>query len=132
MPKPLKIVIVEDDLVLAKLLELELSRRGYQVRLFVNALSALSHLEFFGADLVITDIFLPDLDGIDLIRAERQKRDTPIIAMSSQTNTRNVNVSRDALRAGASYFLSKPIDLVRMHECIKNTALLYKENRLPS
>lgn len=77
------ILIVDDDLDLRQILERLLTIKGYQVSSAGNGKSAIAIIDRQPIDLVITDIIMPDMDGLELISALRQRPDPPrIIAIS--------------------------------------------------
>jgi len=104
-----RILVVEDDPSISRLLQLELGHRGIVVQVEGNGLAALAALEAFRPDAVVLDILLPGMDGEHLlsrIRAERQ--DLPAIMLTAR------DAARDKIRnlnAGADDYLTKPFDI---------------------
>ena len=77
------ILIVEDDVFFIELLEVMLLRAGHQVSMAGDGVAALLWLAEHRADLVITDMVMPNMDGMELIHALKQQYgDMPVIGMS--------------------------------------------------
>lgn len=78
-----KILVVEDNPDLGDLLLTFIAAAGHRVTLRESSLAALETLQEQGFDLVITDMFMPDRDGLEILReAKRLYPDTPVLAMS--------------------------------------------------
>jgi two-component system NtrC family response regulator len=102
-----KILIVEDDDSLRKIMHLQLEREGYEVVSAATAEDALSSLEKSPHDLVITDLHLPGLSGIDLLKKSRlEYPETAVIVM---TAFGTIQTAVEAMKAGAYDYLTKPI-----------------------
>ncbi|MDZ7705644.1 MAG: response regulator transcription factor [Trueperaceae bacterium] len=110
------ILIVEDDVRLAQMLEAELAQQGYNPTLSHSGSEALAAAAVTPFDLVILDLNLPDIDGIEI--AERLRRDTEasILILSARGD---VSHRVAGLYAGASDYLTKPFSvhelLARIH-----------------
>jgi two-component system KDP operon response regulator KdpE len=106
-----RILVVEDDLQIQRLLGLNLTARGYEVSLASTGGRALELASKDDLDLVILDLGLPDLDGVDVIRALRAHTAIPIIVLSArQSSTDKVQ----ALDLGANDYVSKPFDVAEL------------------
>jgi DNA-binding response OmpR family regulator len=111
-----RILVVEDDLKLAQLLTSELGQAGYQVTAVHTGTDALVQAESERFDLVILDLNLPDVDGIEV--AERLTRAVPanILMLTARSDVRS---RVDGLYAGSSDYLTKPFSvpelLARVH-----------------
>lgn len=111
-----KIVVIDDSAVVLKIAEQILTEAGHQVLSFMGGKQALQVLRAEPVDLVVTDIYMPDADGLEVIRNVRQIHpQTPIVAISSATGIRDfLQVAR---HLGASATLKKPfsrIDLLTL------------------
>lgn len=109
MTEALKIVIVEDMPLLRSIIKDYLSDRGFAPRIFDNAAEALQLLESERVDMVITDLYMPGMDGIELtkeIRKTLKSFRTPVIMLTSEQNESKKN---EALKAGVSAYLTKPV-----------------------
>lgn len=118
------ILIVDDDPNIRRVLSLHLEKEGHALRVASDAEEALwtlSNLEF---DLVVTDIFLPRLNGVELLEAIRQV--APHVEVIIMTGEPTVETASEALRLGAADYLMKPISRAAL---IKSTtrALQFKQ-----
>ena len=105
----MNIIIVEDEQNLAEPIILNLELEGYKVTHFSSggdAITAMSLLE--KADLVILDIMLPQVSGIEICEKLRKKSDVPVLFLSAKGTTAD---KIHGLRSGGTDYLSKPFDL---------------------
>lgn len=102
---------IDDDESARILFEIMLKRSGFNVVQAIDADDAFEKLENFVPDLILTDIQLPGMDGIELTRILREREDlakTPIIVLSAfQSDT----MIQEALNAGADDFFKKPLKM---------------------
>ncbi len=105
-----RIMIVDDEVGALTLIGIMLDRGGFEVIKAQNAAEALSILDNNTLpDLIVLDIMMPGMDGIDLCRAIRQRRGAaklPILILSTRGDSESVMKSMDA---GATDYLPKPI-----------------------
>ena len=99
------ILLVEDEAPARRALAGYLERRGYEVREAETAREAMRQWDAHRADLVLLDLGLPDLDGVDVIRRIRREATTPIIILSARGDERDKIAG---LEAGADDYLAKP------------------------
>lgn len=100
-----QLLLIEDDIVLLPVLVRLLERNGYRVRSARNGQSALRDIERRMPNLVLLDINLPDMSGIDLLQRIRSTSNVPIVVLSGATADR---AKVRALEAGADDFIVKP------------------------
>lgn len=113
------LVIVDDERSLLHSLQLELKHVGHSCHAFETAEQALHHLEEWTPDLVLVDIRLPDMDGLELIRRVREGgQEFPIIVMTGFASISNAVA---AMKEGASDYLEKPIDLEQLNMVVDRT-----------
>jgi len=103
-----RLLLAEDDELLAQLLNFRLEKGGYEVQVSVDGREVKEHLTAYSPDLIISDIMMPYFSGMELIDYVRKelKLNTPIIIISSAGNEENVLT---AFELGANDFISKPI-----------------------
>lgn len=104
------VLIVDDNAVNSKLASLTLRLAGYDVQTAGDATEALAILEHFPARLILMDIQLPGMDGLELTRrlkADPAMRDVSIVAITSYAMKGDED---RALAAGCDGYLAKPID----------------------
>lgn len=102
------ILVVEDDLVTRRIMEHTLGRRGYDTIMAPDAQSALAHLNATPIDLVLCDIAMPGMSGIELlahIRKHTTYAELPVVML---TASQGVEDRRRAVELDASAFLTKP------------------------
>jgi adenylate cyclase len=107
---PATILVVDDNELNRDLLSRRLSKKGFEVALAEDAFEALSWLDDNYCDLVLLDIMMPGMSGVEMLEKIRQERDAtelPII-MATAKDTREDIVG--ALQAGANDYVTKPID----------------------
>ncbi|WP_045835958.1 response regulator [Hyphomicrobium sp. 99] len=108
MSAPLKVLIIDDEPPIRKLLRMGLATQGYQVTDAPNAKAALELLET-RPDLIILDLGLPDMQGLDLLRALRSRSESvPIVVLSSRADE---NAKVHALDLGADDYVTKPFGI---------------------
>lgn len=107
------ILIVDDEETLRESMGRLMAREGYSVATAGTGEDALEMVGARGFDLVITDIFLPGIDGLEVLRKLREKNPDQIVVI--MTAFASLETAVDALRAGAYDYIMKPI----MHEEIK-------------
>jgi two-component system, OmpR family, KDP operon response regulator KdpE len=99
------VLVVDDDPHVLKLVRVNLAARGYRVREASNGVDALSLFRQEAFDLVILDLVMPGMGGIDVCLQIREQSDVPIIVLSAH-NQEELKVQ--ALDAGADDFVTKP------------------------
>ena len=105
--RPPRVLVVEDDDAIAQVLQRSLRMEGYEVRVTGDGQSALDAAHGFLPDLVILDLGLPRLDGIEVARTLRQTDDVPILVLTA----RDALESRvEGLDSGADDYLVKPFE----------------------
>lgn len=103
------ILIVEDDATIARFVELELEHAGYSVLRAGEGPTAIELLEANEVDLVLLDLMLPGIDGIDVARHIRKKgSEVPILMLTARAETADVVSGFDA---GADDYLRKPFEI---------------------
>lgn len=125
-----KLLIVDDDLSLREFLTLFLKREGYTVEVAANGERALEFLEAEPFDLVLTDMRMPRMGGLDLLDAIRERKiQTQVVVMTAYSTT---DTALDAMRKGAYDYIVKPFKLdevkVILNKCLEKSALV-KENQ---
>lgn len=107
------ILIVDDNVTNLKLARILLTSEGYSVRTAVDAEQALATLENFHPDLVLMDIQLPGMDGLELTRRLKASPDTRAIIVVALTAYAMKGDEEKALACGCSGYIAKPIDTRR-------------------
>jgi two-component system KDP operon response regulator KdpE len=102
------VLVVDDDTQLTRALRINLTARGYDVILAHDATTAIDAATTAKPDVILLDLGLPDMDGLDVITTIRGWSTTPIIVLSARTEAR---VKIGALDAGADDYVTKPFGM---------------------
>jgi len=120
-----KILVVDDVILNRKLLEKSLSKRGCEILLAENGEEAIKMVQKHHPELIIMDIMMPVMDGIEAtkkLKADRQTKHIPVIALTAFLEDQNISKILDA---GFEACLSKPIDINDLlHELIKHLSYM--------
>jgi len=106
---PVRVLVVEDEVSLAELLTMALRYEGWDVRRAGDGLSAVRTAREFGPDLVVLDIMLPDIDGLELLR--RLRTGTPTLPVLFLTAKDAVEDRIAGLTVGGDDYVTKPFSL---------------------
>lgn len=124
------LLIVDDEQSYRQLLTLVFEGDGHQIRTANNGREALAVLQAEPADVIISDVKMPDMDGIELLRAVREIH--PDTGMVLMTAFASVETAREAFKLGADDFIQKPFDVeelkIIVRKAIEKQALI-DENR---
>lgn len=101
-----RVLIVEDERVLAKNVREKLITHGYEARVAHSGKEALAESAQFLPELVLLDLCLPDTDGLDIL--PQLKADSPFVNVIVVTAHGNERIAVDAMKAGATEYLTKP------------------------
>ncbi len=102
-----RVLVVEDDTEIADVLRRSLRQEGHEVRTAGDGVEALTAAEDFVPDLVILDLGLPRLDGVEVCRRLREAGDVPILILTARTETGD---RVEGLDSGADDYLMKPFE----------------------
>ena len=108
MSEPQRILVVDDEPQIARVLRRGLSARGYEVQTAADGEEALSTFSQWPADLVITDLSMPQMSGLELCRRLRKLSQVPIIVLSVKGEEKT---KVEALDAGADDYVTKPFGI---------------------
>nr|WP_330372606.1 response regulator [Lachnospira multipara] len=118
-----KVLIVEDEVKIARFLELELGHEGYEVQTCVDGREGLNLALEMDFDLILLDVMLPGLNGLEVLRRLRLQKNTPVIMLTARDAVMD-KVS--GLDAGADDYITKPFAieelLARIRVAIKHKA----------
>ena len=110
------ILLVDDSEVNLKVASLMLKKLGHQADIATNGIDAIEALERHSYDIVLMDIQMPEMDGLEATKIIRQRwhQDPRIIVVTSLNNYREI-----CLAAGADDFLTKPLGIETLRETLK-------------
>jgi CheY-like chemotaxis protein len=112
------VLLVEDTDALRCLFARVLKDNGFEVCEASDGLAALGCLAHFHPELVLTDLMMPGLDGIGLIRRLRAMPEWDAVPVVAMTAVASSEVEREARQAGAADFLAKPLDPDTLLDCL--------------
>lgn len=118
--KAIKIIIVEDEANLRLVMQKELQRLGYDVQAAPDGEAALKLLEEANVDVILSDINMPRMDGLELLKRVRERANPPEMIML--TGFATVDTAVSALKAGAYDYLSKPYRLGELDALVGQAA----------
>ncbi|QKW33916.1 response regulator [Actinomadura sp. NAK00032] len=103
-----RVLVVDDEPQLLRALRINLRARDYEVDVAADGTTALRRAGSWHPDLVVLDLGLPDLEGIEVIHGLRGWTEVPIIVLSGRAGSRD---KVEALEAGADDYVTKPFDI---------------------
>lgn len=112
-----RVVFVDDDLNLCKTVSRSLERRGLSVRYFTNGFDCLTDLSSNHCDLLITDVRMPGMDGVTLLR--QVKDSYPWLPVLIITGYGDIPLARKAFKSGAADFIEKPFTIENLMSAVE-------------
>ncbi len=123
--KTIKILLVDDDPHMQRLISIFLKKNPFELDKTGNGRIALRKIETQTYDLIISDLQMPETDGIELIKRIRAKnRTTPIIIISAYGLD---SMAEEAIKEGASFVLPKPFEAAELLQTIEK--VFHKTNK---
>jgi two-component system response regulator AtoC len=117
LPEKKQILVVDDEANLRRVLSAQLARDGYEVHTAEDGEAALAFLKEHHIDMVITDLRMPKVDGMDLLRAAlRDDPSRPVVMMTAHGTIDN---AVEALKTGAFDYITKPFDQNEVRVVVK-------------
>ncbi len=116
------VLTIDDSRTMRDMLMMALAEAGYRVIQAVDGVDGLETLNAEGADVVITDINMPRLDGFGFIegmRADPANRSIPVLVLSTESDPAKKQRARDA---GATGWIVKPFDPAKLVEAVRRVA----------
>lgn len=117
----MRILVVDDEPLNREMIQVILDGLGHEVLLARNGAEAVTQAEASRFDLVVMDILMPVMDGLEATRRIRQEspnREVPILALTARTREENQTLS---LQAGVDHFVPKPVTRRQLIEAIDET-----------
>lgn len=122
----MKILLVEDEEKIARFVELELTHEGYEVVKAADGRTGLQLAEAGGIDLVLLDIMLPELNGLEVLRRLRKTSDLPVIMLTARDDVMD-KVS--GLDMGADDYITKPFQIEELLARIRSNTRKRQEHQ---
>lgn len=120
-----KVLLVDDNLLASEAMQMVLEGDGFEVDATDNAKQALASLRNSNPDIVITDIAMPDMDGLEFIRSIRElSTGVPILAVSGMDSEGGELYLKQAEKLGADICLSKPVNRRQLLESVRHLLVM--------
>ncbi|NOX33964.1 MAG: response regulator [Deltaproteobacteria bacterium] len=113
----MKILVLDDEKIVGERLKASLEKDGHALETFINPVAALDRIREKAFDVVITDIRMDDMDGIQILEAVRKKAEKTKVIMI--TGYATLEVARESLTKGAFDFIAKPFKLKEIRGAIQ-------------
>jgi DNA-binding response OmpR family regulator len=114
-----RILVADDDPGIRRTLQIGLTQAGYEVVEARDGDEAMRLWRDQGADLVISDIYMPDKEGLEVRELRAESPSTPVIAMTDGGRSRNLDPLRHSETFGAARTIAKPFTLEEMLAIVK-------------
>jgi two-component system response regulator (stage 0 sporulation protein F) len=119
MDNQIKILVVDDDPEICHLIEQILKREGYQVDVSFSGIEALQMIRSFNYHLLLTDLEMPGVDGLELARkAKKQDPEIRVIMVAGNTA---IDTTVQSLRHGVDIYITKPFNIFELKKAVKQT-----------
>ncbi len=112
-----RIMIIDDEKIVGDMARISLEQEGYEVETFLNAAPALDRLREQGFDIVVTDLKMKGIDGLEVLRTVKSLY--PGVKVIMITAFANLDVAIEALRGDVFDFFPKPVKIKELKESIK-------------
>jgi DNA-binding NtrC family response regulator len=127
MGRPLEILILDDESMVGQRLKPALAKEGYRVEAFTAPKEAVARLEEKNFDIVVTDIRMEELDGMQVLARVRQKSPNTKVIMISGFAT--LDLAHESLNHGAFDFIAKPFRIGKIRDTILRAAEVLERER---
>jgi two-component system, OmpR family, KDP operon response regulator KdpE len=107
MPQKRRILIVEDEAGIRNVHTIFFELQGFEVDTVVDGSSAIERVRAKDYEVVVLDLGLPDIDGLDVLQEIRSFSSVPVIVMTVRTDARSIN---ESLKRGATDYMNKPFN----------------------
>lgn len=114
-----RVFVIDDEEEMCWVLERAMSKEGHNVFTFTNPLQGLEKFKQDGADLLLMDLMMPEMDGLTLLKNIRALDDkVPVIMITGHGSLEN---ALDLVTAGATGYLTKPFNVKDVREIVRRT-----------
>jgi YesN/AraC family two-component response regulator len=129
MRSPITILVVDDEPMVRNILEQLLQRKGYNIKGVSGAKEALEYIKSNKVDLVVSDIAMPEMDGLELLQV--LKRTFPNIGVVMMTGYGDAYSVKEALSLGADEYITKPFKGHEVALIIERAYWRFLTNQMP-
>ncbi len=125
--KNLKVLIVEDEIDLANLIKSSIKELFFKVVIAKDGLEAIKKFDSFKPDIIISDIMMPNLNGLEMSKKIKEKNsETPIVILSAHSHK---DMLLEAIDLGISKYFIKPFDIEEFIEYLKDLSKKINKNK---
>ncbi len=125
--KNLKVLIVEDEIDLANLIKSSIKELFFKVVIAKDSLEAIKKFDSFKPDIIISDIMMPNLNGLEMSKKIKEKNsETPIVILSAHSHK---EMLLEAINLGISKYFIKPFDIEEFVEYLKELSKKINKNK---
>ncbi len=121
-----RILVIEDEKPIAKILEYDLKKEGYEVRLAHTGADGMREVDAFEPHLILLDWMLPDLSGADILKILAERYDMPVIMLTARGN---IDDKVYGLSCGADDYITKPFELREVNIRIRTVLRRFRKAR---
>src|SRR5690242_15434406 len=112
-----RVLIVDDESAIREVLEMILQSWGYDVRLAVDGAEAKQLVESYDPEIVVSDVVMPQLSGLDVLRCLKAGNPTrPVILVTAHAS---IDLAVESMKQGAQDFITKPMDYPKLRAILK-------------
>jgi len=116
----MRVLVAEDDELMLRTIEFRLKKDGHEVILARDGRDALQKVDEYEPDLIISDVMMPYLSGLEIVAAVKENRQIPIVILSGMGHE---DMVLEAFRLGADDYLTKPFSPSELSVRIKRFAV---------
>jgi DNA-binding NtrC family response regulator len=120
MDSNLEILVLDDEPIVCARLKPSLEKEGYRLEIFTDSRSAMERLEEKSFDIVVTDLKMPGVDGMAVLKFVKQRWPKTRVIIISGFAT--VDVTREAFQTGVHDVIAKPFKIAQLKDLIKRVA----------
>ena len=113
---PKRILVIDDEAKFCSIVSTFLTERGYEVATASSGSEALVHVERFRPDVILMDVVMPGLSGLELLKLVRDRAFPPRVIMVTATD--EVQVAQQAIQDGAEAYMCKPVSFDELERAI--------------
>ena len=124
MDNQIRVLVVDDEPEMCHLIEQVLKQKGYQVDISFSGIDALQMLKRFNYHLLLTDLEMPEVDGLELIK--KAKKECPEIRTIMVTGNASVDIAIRSLRHKIDGYIRKPFNISKLRKVVRQTLCTHK------
>ncbi len=124
MDKQIRVLVVDDEPEICHLIEQILKQEGYQVDVRFSGIKALQMIKRYNYHLLLTDLEMPEVDGLELIK--KAKKQNPEIRVIMVTGNATVDIAIRSLRHRIDGYIKKPFNISELKKVVRQTLCIHK------